>query len=127
VAKLQDQALGVVELHSIGFSPVIQPVYRSFCRALLPSGSTLPANLVSSAVTVSALNLLVQVIIKILNRTDPNTWGTPLVAIHQLDLTPFTTTLWAWPSSQIFTQEGVYLSKPQAASFSRRILWETVG
>ena len=44
----------------------------------------------------------------------------------QLDLTPFTTTLTAWPSSQFFILQSVYLSKPQAASFCGRILWETV-
>jgi len=44
---------------------------------------------------------------------------------HQLDLIPFTTTLWAQPSSQFVTQQRVYLSKPWAASFSRRILWKT--
>jgi len=45
---------------------------------------------------------------------------------HQLDLTPFTTTFWAQPSSQFFTQQMVYLSKPQAVGFSRRIMWEAV-
>jgi len=57
--------------------------------------------------------------IKILNRTGPSTnpWGTPLVTGHHLDVTPFTTDLWAWPSSQFFTQQRVYLSKPWAASF----------
>ena len=45
---------------------------------------------------------------------------------HQLDLTPFTTTLWAWPSGQFFTQQRVYLSKPHDASFLRKILWETL-
>jgi len=66
--------------------------------------------------------------IKILNRTGPSTnpWGTPLVTGRQLDLTPFTTTLWARPSSQFLTQSRVYLSKPRTASLCRRILWETV-
>jgi len=66
--------------------------------------------------------------VKILNRAGPNTdpWGTPLVTEHQMVLNPFTTTLWAQPSSQFFTQRRVYPSKLQAASFSRRILWMTV-
>ncbi|KAK4816395.1 hypothetical protein QYF61_016712 [Mycteria americana] len=42
--------------------------------------------------------------------TEP--WGTPLVTGCQLDLTPFTTTLWAQPSSQHFTQQRVHPSKP---------------
>ncbi|XP_075032352.1 ribose-phosphate pyrophosphokinase 2 isoform X3 [Calonectris borealis] len=37
--------------------------------------------------------------------TEP--WGTPLVTGRQLDLTPFSTTLWARPSSQSFTQQSV--------------------
>jgi len=73
--------------------------------------------------------------IKILNRTglstDPR--GGPLVTGHQLDftpctttlcawppnkldLTPFTTTLCAWPPSQFFTQQTMYMSKPRAAA-----------
>jgi len=66
--------------------------------------------------------------IKILNRmgSSANLRGTSVVTIRQLDLTPFTTFLWAWPSSQFFTQQRAYLFKLWADSFSRRILWETV-
>ncbi|CAM9595396.1 unnamed protein product, partial [Bubo scandiacus] len=66
--------------------------------------------------------------IKMLNRSGPKTepWGTPLMTGSQLDLTLFTTTLWARPSSQFFTQQSVCPSKPRAASFARRMLWETV-
>ena len=35
---------------------------------------------------------------------------------HQLDRTPFTTALWAWPSSQSLAQQKAHLSKPWAAS-----------
>jgi len=44
-------------------------------------------------------------LIKILNRTGPSTepWETPLATGHQLDLTPFTTTLQTWLSRQFFT------------------------
>lgn len=38
----------------------------------------------------------------------------------QLDLTPFTATLWA----QFLTQRSVHPSRPRAAIFSRRMLWE---
>jgi len=63
----------------------------------------------------------------ILNRTGLNSdpWATPLLTGRQLDLTPFTTTLCAQPSSQFLTQPRVYLSKPWTASFCRRILWKT--
>ena len=66
--------------------------------------------------------------VKIPNRTDPSMdpWAAPFVTGHQLYLTVFTTTLWALPSSQFFTQQRVYQSKPWAATFSGRILWETV-
>uniref|UniRef100_A0A8C8AAR1 Retinoic acid receptor responder 1 n=1 Tax=Otus sunia TaxID=257818 RepID=A0A8C8AAR1_9STRI len=63
-----------------------------------------------------------------LNRSGPKTqpWGTPLLTGHQSDLTPFTTTLWAQPSNHFFTQRSVCPSKPRAASFGRRMLWETL-
>jgi len=67
--------------------------------------------------TEGAFSALIQVIIKILKRTGPSTnpWGTPLVTGHQLDLTPFITTLWVWPFSQFFTQQRVYLSELPAS------------
>jgi len=49
-----------------------------------------------------------------------------VVTGHQLHLSPFTTTLWAWPFRQFFTQQRVYLCKPQDASFSKGIQWETL-
>lgn len=47
---------------------------------------------------------------------------------HQLDITPFTITFWAWPFSQFFTQRRVkeHPSKPWTVSFSSRVLWERV-
>ncbi|KAK4829093.1 hypothetical protein QYF61_002044 [Mycteria americana] len=81
---------------------------RSPCRAfLLSSRSILPPNLVSSANLLRVhLIPLSRSLIKILNRTGPSTEpsGTPLVTSCHLDLTPFTTTLWVWPSSQFFAQ-----------------------
>ena len=79
---------------------------RALCRAFLPSSrSTLPPTLVLSAVLISVLSIpSSRLLIKIINRTGLNTepWGTPLVSDHQLDLTPFTTTLWAQPSKSVF-------------------------
>ncbi|KAK4818658.1 hypothetical protein QYF61_017266 [Mycteria americana] len=89
---------------------------RSLCRAFLPSGrSTLPHNLVSSENLLRVHSIpSSRSLIKMLNRTGPSTepWGTPLVTGRQVDLTPFTTTLWAQPCSQFFTQQRVHLSKP---------------
>jgi len=49
VAKVQEPALGLVEFHHIGLSPLIS-LSKSLCRAFLALGrSTLPPNLVSSA------------------------------------------------------------------------------
>ncbi|PKU42313.1 hypothetical protein llap_7381 [Limosa lapponica baueri] len=47
--------------------------------------------------TEGALDPLIHIVDKDIKRTGPNTepWGTPLVTSCQLDLTPFTTTLWA--------------------------------
>ena len=107
VTKLQDPELGLVELCPTGLSPVIQPVQ---IPALLPTGrSASPANVVSSANLLRVHSMpSTRPSVMILNRTGPDSdpWGKPLVTCHQLALTPFTTTLWA--------------------SFSRRILWETV-
>ncbi|KAK4811045.1 hypothetical protein QYF61_015749 [Mycteria americana] len=82
---------------------------RSLCRAFLPSSrSTLPHNLVSSANLLRVHSIpSSRSLIKILNKTGPKTepWGTSLVTSRQLDLTPFTTTLWARPSSQFLPSE----------------------
>ncbi|KAK4826066.1 hypothetical protein QYF61_005025 [Mycteria americana] len=84
---------------------------RSLCRAFLPSiRSRLLHSLLSSANLLRVHSIpSSRSLIKILNRTGTSTepWGTPLVTGHQLDLTPFSTTLWAQPSSQFFTQQSV--------------------
>lgn len=51
--------------------------------------------------TESALNLLIQIIAKHIKQAlELRPWRTSFVTDHQLDLTPFTTTLWAHPASQ---------------------------
>jgi len=126
---VQDLALSFAELHAAGLSPAIQPVHIALQGPPLPRQINTPVSLVSSAKLLRVCPMpSSRSLIKISNRTglsiDP--WGTPLVTGHQLVLTPFTTTLWNRPSSQFLTQPKVYLSKPWAASFSRRILSETV-
>ena len=80
---------------------------RSLWRAFLPLNRlTLLANLVSSANLLRVHSIpSSRSSIKILNKmgSSTNPWGTPLVTGNQLDLTPFTSTLWAWPTSQFFT------------------------
>lgn len=62
--------------------------------------------------------------IKVFNRTGCNTepWGTPVVTTCQLDITPFTTILWAWPSRHFLTQQRLHPSKPWAISDQKEIL-----
>lgn len=52
------------------------------------------------------LVLLSRSLIKILNGTGPNTesWGTPPVTSCQIDASPFTAMLWAWPLRRFLTQ-----------------------
>jgi len=97
VAKVQDLALVLAELHPIGLSPVISPS-RSLCRAFLLSGKSSQVGVICK-LTEGALNPLVQII---LNRASPSTdpWGISLMTGRQLDVIPFTTTLWAWLSSR---------------------------
>ncbi|KAJ7399991.1 hypothetical protein BTVI_109665 [Pitangus sulphuratus] len=127
VAKVQDSALGLVELHPVGISPTLQLVQ-------VPLKSPPAFQLINAPPQLGVIcNLLMLDSIsssrsstKMLNRTGPSTdpWGTPLVTDHQLDAAPFTSTLWARPSSQFLTQHRVPLSKPWDASFSRSMLWD---
>ena len=103
----QGGELGLVELHPTGLSPSIQPVQ------IPPKGFPtlkLPPNLVSSANLLRVHSIFSpRSSIKLSNRTGPSTspWETPLVINHRLDLTPFITTLWTWPSSQFFIHPSV--------------------
>jgi len=60
--------------------------------------------------TEGAFNALIQIIDEDIKQDCPKTgpWGAPLVTSRQLDLTPFTITLYAWPSSQLFLPSEVY-------------------
>jgi len=64
----------------------------------------------------------------VLNSTGPRIepWGTPRVSSYQPDAAPLTTTLWALPFSQFFTQCTAYLLISQLDNLSRRMLWGTV-
>ena len=129
VTKVQDLALGLAVPHTVGLSPSIQAVQIPL-QSLPPSSrSTVPPCLVSSANSLREHSIpSPRSLIKMLHKAGPNTepWRTSLVTGHQPDLTPFTTTLCARPSRRFFTQRRVHPSKPRAASFSRRMLWETV-
>lgn len=106
--------LNLIQLMSAHLSSLSESLYR---------GLELPANLMRMQQIPSARSF-----IKILNKTSPKpeSWGTPLVPGWQLDLTPFTTMLWIWQLSHFFNQCSVHSSKPWAASFPRRMLWEIV-
>ncbi|KAK4832409.1 hypothetical protein QYF61_022544, partial [Mycteria americana] len=102
VTQVQDPALDLVEPHTVGLGPWIQPVQVPLQSLPTLKQINAPAQFgVVCKFTEGALNPL------LLNRTGPNTepWGTPIVTGRQLDLNPFTITLWARPSSQFFTQQ----------------------
>ncbi|KAJ7413846.1 hypothetical protein WISP_88023 [Willisornis vidua] len=128
VAKVQDLALDLVEPHVTGFSPSLQAIQVSLENPLAFQQINTPPQLsVIRKFANGRLNLLIQ-IIQMLNRTGCNTdrWETPLGAGCQLDAASFTTTLWAWPSTQFLTQQRVHLSKTRAASFFRSMQWKMV-
>jgi len=81
----------------------------SICRAFLSSNRwTLPPNLTSTANLLRAQSIpQFRSSVNILNQTGPSSdhCGTPLMTRCQLDLTPFTTTFWAWPSRQPLSRE----------------------
>jgi len=107
VTQGQDPAFGLVEPHTAGLSPSIQPVQIPLQGLPTLSRSTLPPNLVPSANLLREHSIpSARSLIKTLNKTGLKTepWGTPLVTSCHLDLTPFTTTLWAQPFSQFFIQ-----------------------
>ncbi|RMC10285.1 hypothetical protein DUI87_13087 [Hirundo rustica rustica] len=128
VAKMQDSALGLIKLHPIGLHPSNHS--RSLCRVILPSSrSTHTPTLVSSAnLLMNNSNTLIHVVNKNIEQNWPQ--HRPLRDSTgdwtQLHAAPVTTTLWAKPSNQFLTQRRVLLSKPQAASFSRSVLWESI-
>ncbi|RMC05521.1 hypothetical protein DUI87_18715 [Hirundo rustica rustica] len=108
VTKVQDLALSLVKLYIVGFSPSIQPV-----QVALQSSPTLQQIDIHNHLGVvckfadGRFDPFIQIINKDLKQdwahpyTDP--WETLLVTGHLLDAAPFTTPLWAWPSSQFLT------------------------
>lgn len=85
-------------------------LFISLCRTFLPySTSTFPLNSVSP---VNQLRMYLiasgKFSVKMLNRSDPSTesWGTPFLTSHQLDVSPFTTVLWTQPSTHFFYPEN---------------------
>ncbi|PKU26936.1 hypothetical protein llap_22760 [Limosa lapponica baueri] len=126
---VQDLALGLVGPHPIGLGPSIQPI-----QIPLQSPSSLkqvdaPTRLgVTCKLTEGALNPLVQIVDEDVEENRPQyqalgntTHDRPpagFTSIHHCSL--------GLASSQFFTQRRALPSKPWAASFSRRILWETM-
>ncbi|RMC00220.1 hypothetical protein DUI87_22825 [Hirundo rustica rustica] len=129
VAKGQDSALGLVKPHLVRLCPSVQLVQISLQSP--PTFQQIDTHSQHSVIhkfTNERLNTLTSVINKNIEQSWPQ--HRPLRDTTgdwpQLDAAPFTTTLWARPSSQFLTQQRVLLSKPRAASLSRSVLWETV-
>ncbi|RMC14838.1 hypothetical protein DUI87_07014 [Hirundo rustica rustica] len=129
VAKVQDLALGLIKLHLVSLCPSIQLVQISLhSHPTFQQIDTRTQFSVIHKFTNERFNTLIHVINKNIEQNSPQ--HRPLRDTTgdwpQLDAAPFTTTLWARPSSQFLTQQRVLLSKPQAVSLSRSVLWETV-
>ncbi|KAK4829020.1 hypothetical protein QYF61_001795 [Mycteria americana] len=101
VTQVQDLALGLIEPHTSGLGPSIQPLQ-------IPLQSLPTLQQINTPTQLGVICNLRRVhsmpssrsLMNMLNTTGPSTepWGTPLVSGRQLDLTPFTTTLCAWPA-----------------------------
>jgi len=122
VTKVWNPALGPVELLPIGLSPAIRPVQVPLKGIPTPWQIDTSFQLgVICKPAEGALNPFIQVINKDTEQDRPQYW--PLGNTTH-DWSQLVVTLWTWPSSQFLIQQRVYLFKPQADSFSRRILWE---
>jgi len=108
VNKVQDTTFGLVDPHTVGLIPLIQPVQIPLQSLPTLKQIDTPTQLVVICkLTEGALNPLIQVTDKDLKqdqrpKTEPS--GTPLVTSFQLDLTPFSTTHCSRPFSQFFIQ-----------------------
>lgn len=102
IVNPSDLILGLVDPHTIGLSPSIQPI--QILMQILPAHLVVICNL-----TEGAIDPLIQMV----NTTGPSTepWGTSLMTGHKLDPPPFTNMLWAWPSS-LLTEERIHPYKP---------------
>jgi len=128
VTELKDLAFGLVEPHTIGFGPSIQPVQIPLQSLPTLKQIDTPNQLgVICKLTEGGLNPLIQIIDKVLlNKTDLETepWGTQLMSSRQQNLSAFMATHCSRPFIQFFIQKRVHPSKPWVASFSRRMQWE---
>ncbi|RMC17355.1 hypothetical protein DUI87_05936 [Hirundo rustica rustica] len=115
VAKVQELALGLIKLHLTGLCPSIQPSQVS-----LQSHPTFQQIDTRSQLSITRefTNQRFNTHIHVTNKNIEQNWAQhrPLRDTTgdcpQLDAAPFTTTLWARPSSQFLTQQRVLLSKP---------------
>ncbi|RMC13338.1 hypothetical protein DUI87_10873 [Hirundo rustica rustica] len=102
VTQIQEpEGLHPIESHTIGSSPWIQPVQIPLQSLPALQQIYTPTQVsVICKLTAGALNPIIQIIDKDIKQdnTDTEPLGKPLVTNHQLDVAPFTTTLWARPS-----------------------------
>ncbi|TRZ26706.1 hypothetical protein HGM15179_000477 [Zosterops borbonicus] len=112
VAIVQDLALGLIKLHLVRFCPSIQPSQIS-----LQSPPIFQQTDTHSQLSVICKFTNEMSFTHVINENIEQSWPrhTPLRDATddcpQLDTAPFTTTLWAWPSSQFLTQQRMLLSK----------------
>ncbi|TRZ18655.1 hypothetical protein HGM15179_008453 [Zosterops borbonicus] len=115
---MQDLSFGLIKLHLIGFCPSIQLFQIS-----LQSPPTFQQ--INTCSQLSVICKFTNERLNVVNKSIEQNWPQhrPLRDTTgdcpQLDAAPFTTTLWARPSSQFLTQQRVVLYKLWAASFSQ--------
>jgi len=99
VTEVQDPALDLVELHPTDLSSASLPVQIPLEGLPTPTKINISSQLGVICRLTDAFNPLIQVINKDSEQDRPsnNPWRTPLMTGNQLDLTPFTTILWAGP------------------------------
>ncbi|KAK4806798.1 hypothetical protein QYF61_005594 [Mycteria americana] len=107
VAQVQDLALGLVKPHTIELGPSIQPVQVPLYSLPPLKQINTPAQLgVVCKLTEGALDPLIQIIDKDIKQNWPQhrALGDTACDWPPTGVNPFTTNLWARPSSQFFTQ-----------------------
>lgn len=119
----------LLSTHTIGPGPLIWPVQIPVQSLPTLQQTNTPAQLgFICRLAEGALASLIQGMDKDTEQDWPKDWAQLnwFVSSHQLDVTPFSTTLWTWTIGQSFIQEIVHLSRPRASGFCRIIQWDMV-
>lgn len=127
MTQIRGLALHLIQPYQLASAHLLS-LSRSLSRTFLSSSrSTLLPHLVSSTNWLGVQSILVsRSLMKMLKGLAPILSLGPFVTGHQLDATPFSTSLWAWPPRQFFTQQRSQPFIPWETSSSRRMPREMV-